>query len=69
MYELRDLIEFDREALKEYHDRLEQYKNEKIELGRIVHDDAKIVEGLEKNYVELGAKRKVLKMELDQVDI
>lgn len=65
LYELRDLIEFDREALKEYHERLRLYKNEKLELGRIISEDSKTVDDIDKRYVELGARRKILKMELD----
>lgn len=42
------------------------YKNEKLELGRIILEDSKTVEEIDQTYVELGAKRKVLKMELDQ---
>ncbi|ODN06319.1 Coiled-coil domain-containing protein 39 [Orchesella cincta] len=64
--ELRDLIEFDRDALSEYHQRLKSYQNQKFELGRIIKEDSKTIEQIDKTYVELGARRKILKMELDQ---
>ncbi|CAL8108427.1 unnamed protein product [Orchesella dallaii] len=64
--ELRDLIEFDRDALHDYHQRLQNYQNQKFELGRIIKEDSKTIDQIDKTYVELGARRKVLKMELDQ---
>lgn len=59
------MIEFDRVALKEYHDRLTKYQNQKLEIGRIIQEDSKLVEDYDKQYVELGAQRKALRIELD----